>query len=256
MVGSLKPRLLFVALPLLLVAAWLVWPSAAPASALRGKAVAAAMGCFGCHGPDGVAGIADPTSPGGVIPDWRYDSLRLFVSSTTDVRDWIVRGETAAERQRGDGRHRSSAPMPAYGKHLSDRAVDDLVAYVLAVSGWRPHYSEQEFLGWKIATRLGCFGCHGPSGIGGVPDPGSRSGEVPPLVGVPDHVMRQCILDGGRGGAVRMPAYHDFLSDNELAQLLAYLRSLQQETRESGTENKAKEVIGAASTILCAPLLG
>ena len=35
--------------------------------------------------------------------------------------------------------------------------------------------------GYLVAQKMGCFGCHGPDGQGGVPNPGSSSGEIPPF---------------------------------------------------------------------------
>ncbi|MBM4062822.1 MAG: c-type cytochrome [Planctomycetes bacterium] len=243
------PKLLRIAVPLLALAgaaAWLLRPSPTPIHpALRGKLLAEANGCFGCHGPEGQGGVADPLAPGGEIPDWSYSTARLFVTSVADVREWIQHGATAAERQRGEGRHRSIAPMPAYGDRLSEREIDDLSAYFLAVSGWRPAYSEPEYQGRQIAIRLGCFGCHGPSGIGGVRDPFRRQGVVPSLLDCDEKRLRSGILHGGRELPIGMPAYHDHLSDAELAQLLAYLKSLQTGGHQEPTANKAKEVIGA-----------
>ncbi len=233
-----------------------------PSPALRGQRLASELGCFACHGPEGRGGVADPLAPGGEVPDWSYDTARLFLSSEEDLRSWILHGRAPLDERRDKaGRHTSIAPMPGYQTLLSDRDLDDLVAYFLAVSGWRPTYSEDVYQGRQLAARLGCFGCHGPSGIGGVPNPGSATGHVPAWTGseYADLVcdrdeLRDWILEGRierlrerrSKHKTRMPAYHDHLSDAELAKLIAYLESLQPTSAPAVTsDNDAAEVIGA-----------
>lgn len=57
--------------------------------------------------------------------------------------------------------------------------------------------------GFALAGQLGCHGCHGPRGAGGVPNPGSRDGEVPAWDGgsammfvQSDDEIREWIMDG------------------------------------------------------------
>lgn len=248
MIESRSLRILLPVLAVALAAGWLAVPRADGATpAIRGRRLAEELGCFACHGPEGRGGVADPVAPGGEIPDWSYATAKLFVASVEDVREWILHGSTAAERARGAGRHRSLAPMPGYAEHLSARDADDLVAYFLAVSGWRPAYGEDEYLGRQVAQRLGCFGCHGPSGMGGVRDPSSRSGFIPPLAGgeLGTASLRQWILHGRHGRRVPMPGYHDHVSDADLARLIAYLESLRAAPQAPAQRGGAKEVIGA-----------
>jgi len=42
---------------------------------LRGREVAAGLGCFGCHGPDGERGIPDPKARSGEVPAWSARSI-------------------------------------------------------------------------------------------------------------------------------------------------------------------------------------
>ena len=84
---------------------------------------------------------------------------------------------------------------------------------------------------------MGCFTCHGPLGKSGIPNPGAPEGEVPAWDGG-NHMMyvaspkeiREWILYGApkrklddpfhqkqmAESRVRMPAYEDFLSEEEL----------------------------------------
>lgn len=271
----MKPRWFWRILILSLMAAvgaWCLWPEGETIPAIRGQRLARELGCFACHGPEGQGGVGDPAAPGGEIPDWSYTTARLFLSSEDDVRSWILRGWAAHEAGRDPaGRHTSVAPMPGYEAQLSTDDVDDLVAYFLAVSGWRESYSEDAYQGRLIAEHLGCFGCHGPSGIGGVPNPGSPEGEIPSLLGedfdelVRDEAeLRTWILDGEierlrdrrSAGKIRMPAYHDFLSDIELDRLIAYLESLRSKTEKIEKANDAAEVIGAVIAPRTRPLPG
>jgi mono/diheme cytochrome c family protein len=250
-----------------------VWYKRQPetTSAMRGRELADSLGCFACHGPEGLGGVADPTSPGGEVPDWSYATAKLFVTSEQDVRDWILYGvpQNQAERTAFDD-HEVLVPMPGYAEYLSAEQLDDLVAYFLAVSGWAPEIPKDAFEGRKTAMRLGCFGCHGPSGMGGVPNPGSFKGHIPPwdgeefaeLVRNQDE-LREWILEGtierlaGNPAArfflerqkTPMPAYHDHISDQELDELVAYINWLRSDRRtteqqESGAESVIAVIVG------------
>jgi mono/diheme cytochrome c family protein len=99
--------------------------------------------------------------------------------------------------------------------------------------------------GREVAARLGCFGCHGPEGRGGVPNPGSSwktvpafNERVPMMFAKTDAELREYILDGQpqskaddakyraemSAQAIRMPAYRDHVSDGELEALMAFIR--------------------------------
>lgn len=68
-------------------------------SAIRGKRLAEALGCFACHGPEGSGGVAEPKSPGGTVPDWRSPTLAMFVQSEQDIREWILYGAPRGTRR-------------------------------------------------------------------------------------------------------------------------------------------------------------
>ena len=234
--------------------------------AMRGEVIASRMGCFGCHGPQGQGGVNDPTSPGGTVIDWNYATAKLFITSEQDIRDWILYGEPSktTERQAYDD-HKTLVPMPAYDGLLSAKELDDLVAFFLAVSGWHAEIPDDAYEGRKIATRLGCFGCHGPSGMGGVANPGSFKGHIPPWDGDEfselvqnEDELREWILEGKikrlwDNPAARfflerqktpMPPYHDYLSDAELDKLVKYIYWLRQGAEEVDQQRSADTVIG------------
>jgi mono/diheme cytochrome c family protein len=102
--------------------------------------------------------------------------------------------------------------------------------------------------GLEVATDAGCFGCHGPLGMGGRENPGSLKGYVPGFAGadyrdlVRDEAeLREWIREGRLGRLeshpiasfftrrqiVQMPAYKSFLDDEEIEALVALLGWIQ-----------------------------
>ena len=109
-----------------------------------------------------------------------------------------------------------------------------------------PPYASDVDQGRVLAAQLGCFNCHGPGGRGGVPNPGSKGGEVPSfregtvmMYAHDDQALREYILDGApakkrerpayraemEAQAIHMPAYRSTVSDRQVDLLVAYLRA-------------------------------
>ncbi len=65
-----------------------------------------------------------------------------------------------------------------------------------------------------------CGGCHGPSGVPVMPD--APDFTRPDALLKPDTVLFQSIRSGRRG----MPAYQGILKDQEILDVIAYLRTL------------------------------
>lgn len=101
--------------------------------------------------------------------------------------------------------------------------------------------------GRDVAARAGCFGCHGAEGRGGVANPGSERETIPGFTGMTlmmyvhdEAEIRQYILDGRPdrlagdpdyraaldAQAIRMPAYRDALSHDEVELLVAFVRTV------------------------------
>lgn len=217
------------------------WQQKAEASAMqRGEAVARRMGCFGCHGPGGAAGIPNPGTTGGSVPSWTGGNWMMYNDKESDVRAWIVDGHPPGHKlEQG-----ALIPMPAFGSRLTPQEVDDLTAYVLAVSLFGTPQDEQVTHGRSVAVQLGCFGCHGPEGRGLVANPGSFRGYIPPWDGGDytelvqnDAEFRQWVRNGIsdrfrsnpaarrilESQAIQMPAYGNRVSDKDLAGLRAYV---------------------------------
>jgi len=146
-------------------------------------------------------------------------------------------GESARPRDRAGLRRALVWGLAALA--LAEAAA---LAVIAARARWQAAAGGQVQRGQRVAERMGCFGCHGPGGTGGIPDPGSKAGDVPPWVGgswmmynrEPADV-RAWILDGhppGRrpeaGALIEMPAFRFRMSDAELADLTVYVLTVSQ----------------------------
>lgn len=237
--------------------AWLLYPavrrtllSVEETPATRGHRLAARLGCFACHGPEGDGGTKNPGSQEGEVPAFTEQTQMMYVKTTDDLREYILDGAPRRRREDPDYAARMEAAavrMPAYRAFVSAAQVEDLVAYLRAVSGQLPPPHEQAELvrGADLAIEYDCFRCHGPFGAGGVPNPGSFKGYVPGFWGDDydelvrdDEELRQWIADGSipritehpiggwffRRQATQMPAYGRFLPPEDVAALAAYVK--------------------------------
>jgi len=105
-------------------------------------------------------------------------------------------------------------------------------------SRWR-HSAEAGAVprGRAIAERMGCFACHGADGARPIPNPGSKTGDVPGWTGGTwmmwnrnEDDVEAWILDGhpqGRapdaGALIRMPPYRGRLDEDEADAVVAYV---------------------------------
>ena len=91
----------------------------------------------------------------------------------------------------GESADRQKPYMPVWGPVISPSQVTDLVAYLQAglpkVKEATPVVVPREqgaaVAGAALYVRDGCINCHGPSGLGGVPNPLSEDEVVPALSG-------------------------------------------------------------------------
>jgi hypothetical protein len=138
--------------------------------------------------------------------------------------------------------------MPAAVARPGSTLEGRLVLAVGATSGLVGVPDEPELeVGLEIARDAGCFGCHGPFGAGGVPAPGTVSGEVPGWYGRSpgDHGgeaarIRRAVLEGarqpalpwarGRGARLAMPSYAGMLDSTETELLVRYVEWLRHES--------------------------
>ncbi len=134
--------------------------------------------------------------------------------------------------------------MPVWGQVLSKTQVSNLVTYIRA--GLPPVADTDPVpvpvgqgaavAGGALYIRYGCINCHGPNGLGGVANPLSPDTVIPPLSGQgfrndfpTDKAIGDIIRSGsviGRAPIVSMPHWGGILSDQQIAQLIAYLKTL------------------------------
>jgi mono/diheme cytochrome c family protein len=241
--------LLLAAVALWAVVGWRTWRSRGISPVQRGFVVAASSGCFACHGAGGAAGFEDPEGRLGSVPPFSREAMLSYAKSKAEIREWIADGRPArlrrgAEEDEGDP---ALMTMPAWRGVLSERQIDDVTAYVAAVSDYVRPADPRAEQGREAAERLACFGCHGPQGRGSLPNPGSLKGYIPAWDGEDfgelardDREIREWIVHGQperlaghpiaqfflRRQAVQMPAYGHRLTDAEVDAIVAYIRWL------------------------------
>lgn len=221
----------------------------------RGAVLATEHGCLACHGPAGRPDDPHPEGTGGA-PSFGRDDVTEYARDASEIREWILDGKPRRLREEQKDEPPPLVAMPGFRGVLGDAEVDHLVAWVRAVSDFGP-IPEPAAAGRDLASRLGCFGCHGPQGRGDTPNPGSLKGYIPSWSG-PDYPelvrdeteLREWIRDGGparlRGSSVasfflkrqliRMPAFGDRVSDGEARQIADYIRWLRSSTAVPITE--------------------
>jgi mono/diheme cytochrome c family protein len=214
----------------------------------RGYRVATRAGCFSCHGPDGGGGVKNPGSEDGEVPGFSGGTPMMWAKSEDELREYIIDGAPARKRNSPRYKQQMEAQllaMPAYRDYLGAREVDDLIVYLRAVSGLVVPADELAAQGQDLAVRLGCYHCHGPMGAGGSHNPASLKGYIPGWWGADyrdlvrnDDELRGWILDGQiprlrdhpiaghfiNSQRVSMPAYKDFINDQQLRALMRYVR--------------------------------
>jgi mono/diheme cytochrome c family protein len=124
--------------------------------------------------------------------------------------------------------------------------------------------------GQRVASRLGCFGCHGPGGVGNTQNPGSEEGSVPAFTERTQMMyvkstddLREYVLDGAprrkredpeyrakmEAAALRMPAYRGWVGGADLDDLVVYLRASSGQV--SPDEERAKHGAELAAQLGC-----
>jgi mono/diheme cytochrome c family protein len=183
--------------------------------------------CAECHGEGG---------RGDVSPD---------VPALTTVGKQLTVAQLAGIINHGLGESANPKKpyMPVWGAVVSKRQVGELVAYIRAglpsvpdaLPLPVPQGQGDEVAGAALYVRDGCINCHGPSGLGGVPNPVSEDKAIPSLAGTDfrnefntDAKIADIIRSGsviGRAPIVSMPHWGGILSDEQLRQLVAYIKT-------------------------------
>ncbi len=239
--------IVLVALALAIPAAVVGWvighngKSSTPAAVVTTTAVAAVdphvasgahifvqFACAQCHGLQG---------RGGVSPD--VPALTTVAASLqpAKLRDIIDHGL-------GESANPKKPYMPVWGTVISGSQVNDLIAYLRAglpsvPTATPPQVPQQQGAaveGSVLYVSYGCINCHGPNGLGGVPNPLSADKTIPPLSGQDfrgqfntDQKIAEVIRSGsviGKAPIVSMPHWGGIIPPDRVAALVAYLKTL------------------------------
>ena len=184
--------------------------------------------CAQCHGEQGRGGVSSD------VPALTIIARELTPAA---LRSIINHGL-------GESKNPTKPYMPVWGEVISKRQVSDLIAYLRAglpaVPTAEPVPIPQgqgpAVEGAALYVRYGCINCHGPNGLGGVPNPQSPDKAIPPLSGVDfrtefntDQKIISFIRSGsviGRAPIVSMPHWGGIIPKDQLKALVAYLKTL------------------------------
>ncbi|MGL4315632.1 MAG: c-type cytochrome, partial [Pseudomonas sp.] len=169
-----------------------------------------ASNCSVCHGSDakGAYGFPNLTDR-----EWRWGGDAVTIKTT-------ILG----------GRH---GEMPAHGPMIGDQGVANVAAYVLTQLGGRklPEDVEADIEAGHQVFSSTCFACHGAEGKGmammGAPNLTNPSAFI---YGSSYAQLQQTIRYGRKGS---MPAQQDFLGQDQVHLLAAYVYSLSQAKPEA-----------------------
>jgi len=208
-------------------------------------------------GPESVAQAVDPHVAAGAHDYVQFACAQCHgergrggVSPAVPALTTIAKGLTPAELRSiidhglGESANPTQPYMPVWGAVMSKTQVNDLIAYLRAglpaVSTAAPppipQHQGDAVEGGVLYVRYGCINCHGPNGLGGVPNPQSPDKTIPPLSG-PDFrkefnsnaKITAVIRSGsviGRAPIVSMPHWGGIIPDPQLRALVAYLKTL------------------------------
>jgi len=205
-------------------------PAASNVSALvaEGAHTFNQFACAQCHGLNGHGGV----------------------SASVPALDIVGKAMTAAQLRAiinhglGQPANPTKPYMPVWGQVISARQVKALIAYLHAglpsVTGATPTPVQTDqgpvVEGAQLYVRDGCINCHGPNGLGGVPNPVAEDKTIPALSGADfftefntDKKITDVIRSGsviGRAPIVSMPHWGGILTDAELQALVAYIKTL------------------------------
>jgi mono/diheme cytochrome c family protein len=184
--------------------------------------------CAQCHGEQG---------KGGVSPDVPALTNIAKELTPTQLRSIIDHGL-------GESANPTKPYMPVWGEVISSTQVSDLIAYLraglpsvaTAEPPAIPSGQGAAVEGSVLYVRYGCINCHGPNGLGGVPNPLSPDKTVPPLSGQDfrdefntDKKIIDVIRSGsviGKAPIVSMPHWGGIIPAGQLTALAAYLKTL------------------------------
>ena len=185
--------------------------------------------CSQCHGEQGKGDVSPD------VPALTGVGKAFSVAQLTDIINHGL----------GEVSNPEKPYMPVWGPVISKTQVNDLVEYLQAglpkVDDTEPVTVPTDqgaaVAGAALYVRYGCINCHGPSGLGGVPNPESEDKIIPPLSGQDfrsefntDEKIKSMIRSGsviGKPPIASMPHWGGIIPEEQLNDLVAYLKTLQ-----------------------------
>ncbi len=185
--------------------------------------------CSQCHGDRGMGGVSTD------VPALTTLGPTLTEATLTEI---INHGAGI------DPNNTTKPFMPVWHGIISKTQIHDLVSYLhaglppvrdsdpLAV----PSDQGSAVAGSILYVNFGCVNCHGPNGLGGVPNPQSPDKTIPPLdtaefraqfntpKKITDIIVSGSVL--GKHPIVSMPHWGTILTQQEIDDLIAYLATL------------------------------
>ena len=197
-------------------------------TSLPARTTSSQFACAQCHGERGRGGVA-PAVP----------ALTSVAKALTpaELRSIIDHGL-------GESSNPTQPYMPVWGAVISKTQVSDLIAYLraglpavpTAEPPTIPRGQGAAVEGAVLYVRYGCVNCHGPNGLGGVPNPQSPDKTIPPLSGQDfrkefntDAKIIAVIRSGsviGKAPIVSMPHWGGIIPEDQLRALVAYITTL------------------------------
>ena len=184
--------------------------------------------CAKCHG---LAGRGDVSR---LVPALTTAGKTLTVAQLTKIINHGL-GVAADPKQ---------PYMPVWGAVISKQQVADLVTYIRAglpsvpftEPSVVPQHQGAVVAGMALYQAYGCQNCHGPNGVGGVPNPASPDKTIPPLSGAvfrsefdTDAKITEFIRSGsvlGKAPIVSMPHWGGIIPPDQMQALAYYIKTL------------------------------
>lgn len=156
--------------------------------------------CSQCHGSDaggakGFPNLADN--------DW------LYGGSPDQIKQTIMMGRQGV--------------MPAHKDRVDAAGIDALANYVMSLSGRKEVDAAKVAEGQQLFTANGCIACHGVDGKGNQAMGAPNLTDNIWLYGSSADTIRETIANGRNG---KMPAHADFLGEDKVHLLAAYVYGL------------------------------
>jgi cbb3-type cytochrome c oxidase subunit III len=186
------------------------------------------FGCARCHGLQGKGGVSQ------YVPALANVGTTITPATLRSIIDHGL----------GESKNPVRPYMPVWGAVISNTQVSDLVSYIraglpevaTAVAPAIPTNQGFAVEGAQLYVADGCINCHGPNGLGGVPNPRSPDKTIPPLTGQDFHdqfntdaKIIDVIRTGsviGRAPIVSMPHWGGIITPQQLSALAAYIKTL------------------------------